>query len=134
MSGVFRGAPGEGQAVTHSLSKPTNARDLTQAEILVIEAGRRTEEEQRRIAALTKLADIEDQALRYEQYINSPEWRVKAERIKERDGRRCRVCNSRHRLSVHHRTYEDLGHEQDIDLVTLCQDCHQVFHDNRRLR
>lgn len=120
--------------MTHSLSKPTGARDLTHSEIMVIEAGRRTDEEQRRIAALTKLAEIEDRALVYEAYINSPEWRAKAERIKERDGRRCRVCNGRSRLSVHHRTYEDLGHEQDSDLLTLCQDCHQVFHDNRRLR
>lgn len=91
-------------------------------------------EERRRIAALTKLAEIEEQSIRYEQYINSPEWRARADRIRARDGYRCRVCNGKHRLSVHHRTYADLGHEHDVDLLTLCSDCHQVFHDNRRLR
>lgn len=131
MSGVFRRAPGEGEAVTHTLSKPT--RDLSQAEIIVIEAGRRTEEEQRRISALTKLAEIEERALRYEEYINSPEWRARAEVCKAAAGYRCRVCNGQHRLNAHHRTYERLGNEDPDDLTCLCDRCHTLYHENRRL-
>lgn len=69
----------------------------------------------------------------YNRYLKSPEWRERADRILERDGYRCRVCNSPHRLQVHHRTYERLGHEEDGDLVVLCAECHDVFHTNKRL-
>lgn len=109
-------------------------RNLSQAEITVIESGRRTQEEQRRVAAMTKLAEIEERSLVYQEYINSPEWRARAAAVKERDGNWCRVCNSPHRLQVHHRTYERLGHEEDTDLLTMCDGCHGLFHENRRLR
>ena len=69
----------------------------------------------------------------YHEYINSDEWWEKATMAKWRAGERCQVCNGTYRLEAHHRTYERLGHEEKGDITVLCRDCHQVFHDNRRL-
>lgn len=69
----------------------------------------------------------------YDSYLATSHWKVKRERAVTRDGYRCRVCNSPDRLNVHHRTYERIGEEVDSDLITLCQPCHQLFHDNGKL-
>ena len=69
----------------------------------------------------------------YHEYINSDEWWEKATMAKWRAGERCQVCNGTYRLEAHHRTYERLGFEDKGDITVLCRDCHQVFHDNRRL-
>ncbi len=69
----------------------------------------------------------------YREYLFTPEWQERRRRILERDEYRCQICNSPHRLNVHHRDYSRRGYENDTDLVTLCQGCHQVFHENGRL-
>jgi hypothetical protein len=68
----------------------------------------------------------------YEAYLQGPEWQERRHRALERDGYRCRLCNSADRLHVHHRTYERFGRENDGDLTTLCEDCHAFFHDRTR--
>lgn len=70
----------------------------------------------------------------YNQYIQSPEWRAKADEAKKRAGYRCQVCNrpsSIVTLHAHHRTYERLGHERPEDITVLCEDCHKLFHENK---
>ena len=69
----------------------------------------------------------------YHEYINSYEWWEKATLAKWRAWERCQVCNGTEQLEAHHRTYERLGYEDRDDITVLCRDCHQVFHDNRRL-
>jgi 5-methylcytosine-specific restriction endonuclease McrA len=69
----------------------------------------------------------------YQNYLNSAEWRVKSERVKRKAGHRCQVCNSPHNLHAHHRTYENKGNEPDSDLIALCRECHQLFHEKRDL-
>lgn len=67
----------------------------------------------------------------YQQYINSSEWRRKANAAKSRAEYRCQICNASpgvNKLHAHHRTYERLGHELDGDLTVLCEDCHKLFH------
>lgn len=70
---------------------------------------------------------------RYAEYLKSPEWAARSKATKERDGNRCRVCNSPDRLQAHHRTYERVGREAEGDLVTLCDPCHDLFHKHRKL-
>ena len=65
--------------------------------------------------------------MNYHTYIVSPEWKEKADRIKQRDGR-CLKCGSKRRLNAHHGTYERLGEEKDGDLFTLCEKCHETLH------
>lgn len=64
----------------------------------------------------------------YEQYLKTPEWAEKREKVLSRDGHRCRACNSEENLQVHHRTYMRRGHEDLNDLTTLCGPCHEHFH------
>lgn len=64
----------------------------------------------------------------YATYINSPEWRVKADDAKRRAGYSCALCTRTTSLEVHHRTYARLGHEHPSDLVVLCWRCHRRHH------
>lgn len=62
----------------------------------------------------------------YDEYLNSREWREKADRIRKRDGRTCCVCGAANvPLEVHHLTYDRLFDERDDDLLTVCHDCHE---------
>jgi len=64
----------------------------------------------------------------YEAYLKTSEWKAKRDQSLERDGYRCRACNSSEKLHVHHRTYARRGNEDINDLTTLCQSCHEHFH------
>ena len=70
---------------------------------------------------------------RYDEYLRSPEWKVKREQVLARD-LTCVLCASAKKLQVHHRTYERLGNEELTDLVTLCDDCHSDWHKIQRMR
>lgn len=67
----------------------------------------------------------------YQEYLQTPEWAAKRKLTLERDGYRCRVCNSEQQLRAHHRTYERRGNEDLDDLTTLCQPCHDRFHNGK---
>ena len=61
-----------------------------------------------------------------------PDWPDLSEACKARDGYRCRVCNAgpEATLEAHHRTYETMRTEEELDdLTTLCRKCHTRFHD-----
>jgi hypothetical protein len=75
----------------------------------------------------------------YAAHINSDAWKSGAARLTElaASGFRCRICNrgaDETRLEVHHRTYENFGHELAADLTTLCSECHVVNTDMLRRR
>lgn len=61
----------------------------------------------------------------YKQYINSPAWRIRRDKILTRDGRRCRICGG-WAQQVHHSRYIHLGHELDNELISVCKSCHIV--------
>jgi len=72
----------------------------------------------------------------YNDYIKTEEWRQRAEAAKVRAGHRCQICNratSRVTLTVYHRTFERLGHEQPEDLTVLCRGCYELYERNRRI-
>ncbi len=68
----------------------------------------------------------------YPEYLQTPEWAKKRQQILERDGGRCRICDSSESLNVHHRTYERRGNEDLNDLTTLCRRCHEHFHQREQ--
>ena len=46
----------------------------------------------------------------------------------------CELCGKKGVLNVHHKTYENHGREfdrdiADSDLIVLCRECHEKFHD-----
>lgn len=73
-------------------------------------------------------AETEDKEVKYRAYLQSKEWKAKAEAAKIRAGNRCQGCNrprSEVQLEAHHRTYERIGKERPGDITVLCRDCHQ---------
>ena len=72
----------------------------------------------------------------YRDYLQTPEWKERSLLAKKKAGNRCQVCNTSSKetqLHTHHRTYERRGNENDGDLIVLCEDCHEIFHENGRL-
>jgi len=71
----------------------------------------------------------------YEQYIGSSGWsKLRAQAI-ERDGNRCRLCDTTDGLQVHHRRYPPRGqwHLDCLDaLTTLCSECHDIITNKQR--
>lgn len=70
----------------------------------------------------------------YQIYIRSDAWRQKANEAKERAGQRCQVCNGTERLQAHHRNYDRLGYELPEDITILCDECHELFSKQGRLK
>lgn len=69
----------------------------------------------------------------YARYLKTAHWiRVRNAALKRAEYR-CQLCNANKRLQVHHRTYANIGHEKAADVIALCDDCHKLFHENRRL-
>jgi hypothetical protein len=67
-------------------------------------------------------------SLLYVVYLRSPLWRLRRRVWIVRARGRCQDCGSRRRLTIHHRTYERLGHEHRADVKVLCWDCHRRHH------
>lgn len=69
----------------------------------------------------------------YLEYIASEEWTQRRERYFSDRPKRCRACNSRRYIQLHHKTYDRMGNEIDSDLVPLCVLCHEEVHRRHRL-
>lgn len=64
----------------------------------------------------------------YAEYLQTDHWKRMRAKILRRDEYRCRLCNSQESIEVHHRSYVRLWCEDQIDLITLCDSCHEKFH------
>lgn len=62
-----------------------------------------------------------------ELYYTTPHWQYTRAKRKEFDGYRCACCQTTERLQVHHWKY-DLFNEQQCDLLTVCDECHNRIH------
>ena len=69
---------------------------------------------------------------RYDMYLKSEEWAKKRRAVLERDGGICRGCLSRPATQVHHLTYENIYNEFAFELVSICDQCHERVHADRR--
>jgi len=69
----------------------------------------------------------------YAEYLQSEHWKTTRTAAIRRAGYRCQLCNAEGELHVHHRTYERIEKERASDLIVLCANCHQTFHDNGQL-
>lgn len=70
-----------------------------------------------------RLAEL--QAMPYEEYLKTPEWKETRKRILKRDNHVCQGCHATSVFTIHHYTHEHQGHEDDNDLVTLCGPCQE---------
>ncbi len=61
--------------------------------------------------------------------LNPESYRRLCRKVLERDGWRCQLCGRRSDLQVHHiRSRSKLGDDAEINLVTLCHNCHCQIH------
>ena len=73
------------------------------------------------------------QSMRYKDYLKSQYWQAIREKALKNADYRCQLCNSQENLNVHHRTYTNKGNEKLEDLIVLCNECHKIFHLNRKI-
>lgn len=68
--------------------------------------------------------------LPYSEYLQTQHWQELRLKHLKQSKYGCQLCNTKNTiLHVHHRTYENLGNENYSDLITLCENCHKLFHN-----
>jgi len=68
----------------------------------------------------------------YNDYLQSDYWKELREKVLVRDNRQCVLCKNQNNLHVHHNSYRERGFgiEKEMPhLITLCEQCHRVFHE-----
>ena len=77
---------------------------------------------------------LELKKMKYQDYLQTPEWKERRQKHLKSAGFRCQICNSSEQpLDVHHRTYERRGNEYYKDLIVLCRNCHSTFHESGKV-
>jgi 5-methylcytosine-specific restriction endonuclease McrA len=92
-----------------------------------------TQTTRRKVQPISPQRLAELRALPYSDYLKTPEWNRRRQVALKIAEHRCQLCNSEDSLTVHHRSYRNLGAEKYTDLIVLCWPCHQLFHERRRL-
>ena len=65
----------------------------------------------------------------YQQYLSSPEWQAKRNLVFERCNYICEGCRLKRATVAHHLVYKNVGKEFIFELVGLCHECHDRYHD-----
>lgn len=65
----------------------------------------------------------------YREYLQTAHWQNLRVSMLKRAGYKCSVCGESKPLHVHHNTYERRGEEKLSDLVVLCHECHELYHE-----
>ena len=65
----------------------------------------------------------------YKYYLTSDTWLRKRETILKRDNYNCRYCSINKATQVHHLSYDNLGNETELELISVCGSCHQLIHN-----
>jgi len=71
----------------------------------------------------------------YKKYIVSKAWKERRQLLLEAHGTKCELCGHDHHKAkhVHHNNYKTRGEEKDTDLMVLCPDCHNKFHETGKV-
>ncbi len=64
----------------------------------------------------------------YKDYLQTDHWKKTRKKALYKADYKCQLCNSKEKLNVHHKTYENRGCEKSEDLIVLCEECHGKFH------
>ena len=67
----------------------------------------------------------------YYDFLKTPYWAAVRYKVMQKSDFKCSLCNKNGKLAVHHRSYQNRGYEIQTqkDLICLCNDCHEKFHD-----
>ena len=115
-------------AVSHSLARP-DTPDVNM-EILTgfLDSGQRYAQNaiDQKAARARYTAELKE---RYAEYLESPEWRDKRRLVMFRAAGICEGCRLKPATQVHHLTYQNIGEEFLWQLVAVCRDCHERYHE-----
>jgi 5-methylcytosine-specific restriction endonuclease McrA len=71
---------------------------------------------------------------KYQEYLRTYAWINIRHTVLVRDSHKCRLCNDGNNIHVHHRVYPTvLGKESLDDLISLCESCHRLFHNQKSI-
>ena len=85
------------------------------------------------IVNINSLKDINNlKIMPYNEYLQTKHWKNVRTKILDKI-HKCQLCSSKYNLQIHHNTYENLGEERYEDLIVLCENCHNKFHDRNKL-
>jgi 5-methylcytosine-specific restriction endonuclease McrA len=70
---------------------------------------------------------------KYDEYMESVDWKRRRAIILNRDGHTCQGCLQRPAVHVHHLTYARLGNELAFDLISICIECHDKVHGRQEV-
>ena len=69
----------------------------------------------------------------YKEYINSPKWDEVKRCYYRTHPKKCFICGTENNIDLHHKTYTNLGHEREKDLIPLCREHHKMIHDDPKV-
>lgn len=72
--------------------------------------------------------------MHYKDFLKTPYWDGVRNYKLKKSGYCCELCKSKGVLNIHHKNYQNHGLEHlesiaDKDLIVLCKNCHEKFHD-----
>lgn len=76
-------------------------------------------------------AETEKWWVGYNAYLRSDEWRQKHLLVLKRDQHLCQSCRLNRATQVHHLTYKHAFNEPLFDLVAVCNECHDLLHQDK---
>ena len=69
----------------------------------------------------------------YYSYITSSFWYKRRADYFQVYDKRCAICDTTQRITLHHKHYGTLRNERDKDLVSLCWKCHERYHNTHKV-
>lgn len=75
------------------------------------------------------VAAFPDRQEKYQHYLHSKQWKEKRERVMVRAQYTCEGCRINPATEVHHLTYANIYREFLFELVALCCECHERYHN-----
>ncbi|MCE5329647.1 hypothetical protein LLG07_04885 [bacterium] len=74
-------------------------------------------------------SDFEFKKEKYLKYLNSFDWKIKRINVLKRDNYLCQGCLKSKATEVHHLNYNHIYNEFYFELISLCKDCHEKYHE-----
>ena len=71
---------------------------------------------------------LRELGMTYREYLQSDHWKAFRKRYYQRYGYKCTICGSTENINLHHKTYNRLGKEWLMDVISLCEIHHHEFH------
>ncbi len=67
----------------------------------------------------------------YKEYLQTPQWKRIAQKVRKRDRFKCVECDSSESLNIHHLNYDNIFNEENHlkDLICVCNKCHKKIHN-----